>query len=182
VLGLVEDTLSPHPLSGRALDALEAIGAARDAGVLRSELGRSMGVELKNFHFVVNHLTERGACVATPVVARAGPGAPTQTTSRLHLPRFAPRLAPGQALREGYGWGRDGVGGEAARDAVGRALEGRDELEDARKLAAASYRAMRPNMDAGAVRRRLSGRLARRGFSGEIVRRAVDEVMRGGGL
>jgi regulatory protein len=75
-----------------------------------------------------------------------------------------------------------GVGGEAARDAVGRALEGRDELEDARKLAAASYRAMRPNTDAGAVRRRLSGRLARRGFSGEIVRRAVDEVMRGGGL
>lgn len=74
-----------------------------------------------------------------------------------------------------------GVSGDAARDAIGKALEGRDELEDARKVAAASLRGMRANADAEAVRRRLSGRLARRGFSGEVVRRAVDEVLRGGG-
>ena len=119
VVGLCEDALSPHPLSGRALDALEAIAATRRTGVLRSDLGRQLGVELKNFHFVVNHLTERGAATATPVVARARPGAPTQTTSRLHLPRFAPHLASGQALREGYGWGNEaaGAGGGGAAGA-----------------------------------------------------------------
>lgn len=114
VVGLCEDALSAHPLSGRALDALEAIAAGREAGVLRSDLGRALGVELKNFHFIVHHLTQRGAAAATPVVARARPGGPTQTTSRLHLPRYAPRLGLGQALREGYGWDREA--GAAAAD------------------------------------------------------------------
>lgn len=74
-----------------------------------------------------------------------------------------------------------GVGGDTAGKAIAAALRGRDELEDARKVAAASLRGMRANADADAVRRRLSGRLARRGFSGEVVRRAVDEVLGGGG-
>ena len=137
VVGLCEDALSPHPLSGRALDALEAIGRARAAGVLRSDLGRALGVELKNFHFVVNHLTERGAAVATPVVARAAPGAPTQTTSRLHLPRFAPRLTGGQALREGWGVGGGG-GPEGEGEGEGGAVPPavRDDVSAARAVIA----------------------------------------------
>lgn len=72
-----------------------------------------------------------------------------------------------------------GVRGEDARGAVERALEGRDELADAKRVAAGALRAARAGTDPDALRRRLSGRLARRGFSGEIVRRAVDEAVRG---
>ncbi len=71
-----------------------------------------------------------------------------------------------------------GVRGEDARGAVDRALEGRDELADARRVAEAALRGARAGSDPDALRRRVSGRLARRGFSGEIVRRAVDEAVR----
>ena len=71
-----------------------------------------------------------------------------------------------------------GVSGEAAGRAVEDALADRDELEDARAFARGSMRSFRSGADPDAVRRRLSGRLARRGFSGEVVRRVVDELLR----
>lgn len=71
-----------------------------------------------------------------------------------------------------------GVRGEDARGAIDRALEGRDELADARRVAEGAFRAARAGSDVEVLRRRVSGRLARRGFSGETVRRAVDEAVR----
>ena len=84
-VGLADDVLSPHSLSAVQLEALERVARCRSRGVLRSELGRSMGVELKNFHYVANHLSERGAVSATPaLLAARAPGRPPSSTTRLH--------------------------------------------------------------------------------------------------
>jgi SOS response regulatory protein OraA/RecX len=70
-----------------------------------------------------------------------------------------------------------GVSGEPAARALDEALEGRDEIEDARRVAASAARAFRPDADPETVRRRLSARLARRGFDHDTVRRVVEEIM-----
>ena len=125
-VGLSDDVLSPHALSGVQLEALERVARSRSRGALRSELGRGMGIELKNFHYVCNHLSERGAVSATPaLLAPRTPGRPPSSTTRLHLPRFAPEMRPGQALWEdGEG---DGDGNRGAAAAAAAASEEGDE-------------------------------------------------------
>lgn len=73
-----------------------------------------------------------------------------------------------------------GVRGDAASHALDEAMDGRDELEDARRVARSAARSL-GRADPDAARRRLTGRLLRRGFSGPVVRQAVDEALREAG-
>jgi len=56
------------------------------------------------------------------------------------------------------------------------ALEDRDTLEDARKLAQQAARSISDRHDTEVRKRRITGRLARRGFDFDVIRRAVDEL------
>ena len=142
-VGLSDDVLSPHTLSAVQLDALERVARARGRGFLRSELGKKMGIELKNFHYISNHLSERGAVSATPaLLAPKTAGRPPSSTTRLHLPRFAPRMRPGQALweegeEEGEGGAGGGGGGAQAAAAAGENNDGNNNNNAASPAAAA---------------------------------------------
>lgn len=87
------------------------------------------------------------------------------------------RRPVGRAVLEATLRGR-GVEGRVARAAVDTALEGRDEIADARKAGVSAWRSL-ASLEAAVGRRRLSARLARRGFSAGVVRRVVDEIAGG---
>ena len=71
-----------------------------------------------------------------------------------------------------------GVARPAAEEAAKQALSGRDQLAEARDLAARRLTRMPAKLDGQAVQRRLFGLLARRGFEPEICRRAVTEALK----
>lgn len=56
------------------------------------------------------------------------------------------------------------------------ALEDRDPIEDARKLAGQAARSISDRHEAGVRKRRITGRLARRGFDFDVIRKVVDEL------
>lgn len=56
------------------------------------------------------------------------------------------------------------------------ALEDRDTLEDARKLAQAAARSISDRHEPDVRKRRITGRLARRGFDFDIIRKVIDEL------
>ena len=114
VVGLSDDDLCTHAPSAAQLDALEVVARARGEGVLRPDLARARGADPRNFHFVITHLAARGLVTATKVLLAAARGRPAQSTARLHLPRYAPRLGPAAVLREGGASTPDGVRDDAA--------------------------------------------------------------------
>lgn len=56
------------------------------------------------------------------------------------------------------------------------ALEDRDPIEDARKLAGQAARSISDRHEARVRKRRITGRLARRGFDFDVIRKVVDEL------
>ena len=114
IVGLSDDDLCTHAPSAAQLDALEVVARARGEGVLRPDLARARGADPRNFHFVITHLAARGLVTATKVLLAAARGRPAQSTARLHLPRYAPRLGPAAVLREGGASTSGGVRDDAA--------------------------------------------------------------------
>lgn len=73
---------------------MEEIGKARTTGCLQSDLARSVGIEHKNFFFIMKQLEGRNLAVRNPIVLNRGEADSTQsaTTNIIHLPQFAPDI------------------------------------------------------------------------------------------
>jgi regulatory protein len=184
--GLVErSTAVSCNLTERGTPFTEALAAQLGPEVERRLCDRSavrlLAARMRSTEGLVRALTQRGhdRAVAQACAERyAGMGAIDDARyAEVVLRNELARKPAGRRLL-GAKLFAHGVRGDDARAALDQAMAGRDEVEDARKVARASVRSIRDGEEDAAVRRRLSGRLARRGFSGEVVRRVVDEIVR----
>lgn len=78
------------------LDTLELVARARHEGAVSADTATALGIQHKNFFYVTRMLEVRGLITRTKLMVPDGKGnSGWTTTSLIHLPRFAPRLALG---------------------------------------------------------------------------------------
>ncbi|KAL3130549.1 hypothetical protein ABBQ38_008357 [Trebouxia sp. C0009 RCD-2024] len=98
-----DETMAPAPAVSTTIDmegtllvrkTLELAGKSRDKGVVQPDAARICNIPHKNFFIVVKTLETHSLVVRSDIQVRNGKGTMSKT-SILHLPRFAPKLAPG---------------------------------------------------------------------------------------
>eukprot|EP00210_Caulerpa_lentillifera_P001498 g1436.t1 len=94
VLGVCDALTSRFKLSEKQLETLEEIGKSRKTGCLQSDLARIVGIEHKNFFFIMKQLEGRHLAVRNPIILNRNEAESNQsaTTNIIHLPCFAPDI------------------------------------------------------------------------------------------
>ena len=88
-LGVYGARLNRFQLSIPQRKTLKLLGEARQRGQLQSVLTHKLGIEPRNYAYVVKNLEERGLITKCPTVLQRGGGAVT-TTNLIVLTKFAP--------------------------------------------------------------------------------------------
>ncbi|KAL4440566.1 hypothetical protein ABPG75_003567 [Micractinium tetrahymenae] len=128
-VGLQDCQQARFSMSDTQRKALALIGTARRRGALQNDLATTLGVENRNFFYVVKVLEQRGLVVKHPLTIKRQSGRSHNshvTTNILHLTRFAP---PGVSKRSMLTDGRSQAhGGSGLAPSGGVAALGEDEV------------------------------------------------------
>ena len=116
-LGVYAARLSRFSLSAPQRQTLKALGEAKQRGALQSVLTNALGIEARNYSYVIKNLEERGLVTKCPTVLQRNGGNVT-ATNLLMLTKFAPaemidpkaRLTDGRSCTFGGATRLEGAG------------------------------------------------------------------------
>eukprot|EP00775_Hariotina_reticulata_P010957 gene10957-11111_t len=97
VLGVYDEVEAANKLSDHQLAVLEMAGQRRHHGAVQTDMANELGVQHRNFFYVLKMLEARHLVVRNKLMVPSGKGSNNGwwLTSIVHLPRFEPRVALG---------------------------------------------------------------------------------------
>eukprot|EP00879_Flechtneria_rotunda_P014416 GHRR01015064.1.p1 GENE.GHRR01015064.1~~GHRR01015064.1.p1 ORF type:complete len:421 (+),score=158.19 GHRR01015064.1:280-1542(+) len=96
VVGVYDELEANHKLSEQQLAVLEMVGQRRHHGAVQTDMANALGIQHKNFFYVLKMLESRHMIVRNKLqVPTTGNASGWAITYIVHLPRFAPRVGLG---------------------------------------------------------------------------------------